>query len=118
VIIADLPRRLDDAAVIALQSADRTLLVVPAELRATASAARTAVAVGRHCEDVAVVVRGPAPGKLRARDVARALKLPLAGTLRPEPAMCQALEHGTPPAADGKGPLADLCRRLVEELVA
>ncbi|MEV6305130.1 septum site-determining protein Ssd [Actinoplanes sp. NPDC051861] len=117
VIVADLPRRLDDAAVIALQSADRALLVVPAELRATASARRTAAAVAPHCEDVALVVRGPAPGRLRARDVARALKLPLAGTLRPERAICQALEHGTAPAADGKGPLAELCQRLIGELV-
>ncbi|MFC7529469.1 septum site-determining protein Ssd [Actinoplanes sp. GCM10030250] len=116
VVVADLPRQLDDAAVIALQSADRTLLVVPAELRAAASARRTLAMVVPHCEDVAVVVRGPAPGKLRARDIAQALGIPLAGTLRPEPAMCEALEHGTPPTADGKGPLADLCRRLLEDL--
>ncbi|MBB2945074.1 secretion/DNA translocation related CpaE-like protein [Actinoplanes lutulentus] len=117
VIVADLPRQLDDAAVLALQAADRTLLVVPAELRAAASAARTAATIRMHCEDVAVVVRGPAPGKLRAREVATALGLPLAGTLRPEPAMCQAVENGTAPCADGKGPLSDLCRRLVEDLM-
>ena len=70
-----------------------------------------------HCGDVAVVVRGPAPGKLRSREVAAALHLPLAGTLRPEPAMCQELERGRPPAGDGKGPLADLCRQLIEDLV-
>ncbi|MEU4694529.1 septum site-determining protein Ssd [Actinoplanes sp. NPDC023714] len=118
VIVADLPRQLDDAAVLALQAADRTLLVVPAELRAAASAARTAATVRMHCEDVAVVVRGPAPGRLRAREVSDALGLPLAGTLRPEPAMCQAVESGTAPGADGRGPLAELCRRLVDELMA
>jgi secretion/DNA translocation related CpaE-like protein len=117
VIVADLPRQLDDAAVLALQAADRTLLVVPAELRAAASAARTAATVRMHCQDVAVVVRGPAPGKLRAREVAGALGLPLAGTLRPEPSMCQAVENGTAPGADGKGPLAELCRRLVDDLM-
>ena len=118
VIVADLPRQLDDAAVLALQAADRTLIVVPAELRATASAARTAATVAAHCDDVAVVVRGPAPGRLKAREIARALGLPLAGTLRPEPAVCQAIERGTAPTADGKGALAVLCRRLVDELVA
>jgi secretion/DNA translocation related CpaE-like protein len=117
VIVADLPRRLDDAAVLALQAADRTLLVVPAELRAAASAARTAATVRMHCDDVAVVVRGPAPGKLRARELSTALGLPLAGTLRPEPSMCQAVENGTAPGADGKGPLAELCRRLVDDLM-
>jgi secretion/DNA translocation related CpaE-like protein len=117
VVIADLPRRLDDAAVLALQAADRALLVVPAELRATAAATRVAQTARMHCPELSVVVRGPAPGKLRPRDVAAALGLPLAGSLRPEPALCQALERGEAPAAGGKGPLADLCRRLIDELV-
>jgi len=117
-IVADLPRHLDDAAALALQAADRTVLIVPAELRATAAAVRVARAVRLHCEDVALVVRGPAPGKLRPRQVAEALGLPLAGALRPDPGMCQALERGQAPAADGKGPLAELCRNLVKELVA
>ncbi len=117
-IVADLPRRLDDAAVLALQAAGRTLLVVPAELRATAAAGRVAGLVRAHCEDVSVVVRGPAPGRLRAREIAKALGLPLAGSLRPEPAVCEALERGEAPAADGRGPLAELCRRVVDDLVA
>jgi secretion/DNA translocation related CpaE-like protein len=116
--VVDLPRHLDDAAVLALQSADRAVLVVPAELRATAAAARVAATVLPHCADVAVVVRGPAPGRLRARDVASALGLPLAGSLRPEPRLCQALEQGEAPASDGRGPLADLCARLVRETCA
>jgi secretion/DNA translocation related CpaE-like protein len=117
VVVADLPRQLDDAAVLALQSADRAVLIVPAELRATAAAARTAKAVRVHCTELALVVRGPAPGKLRPREISAALKLPLVGTLRPEPALCQALERGEAPAASGKGPLADLCRRLIEDLM-
>jgi secretion/DNA translocation related CpaE-like protein len=118
VIVADLPRQLDDAAVLALQAADRALIVVPAELRATAAAARIAAAVALHCDDLTVVVRGPAPGRLKAREISRALGLPLAGSLRPEPALCQALERGEAPAANGRGPLAELCRRLVHELTS
>jgi secretion/DNA translocation related CpaE-like protein len=118
IVVVDVPRQLDDASVLALQAADRALLIVPAELRATAAAARIAAAAGAHCADLAVVVRGPAPGRLKAREVARALGLPLAGSLRPEPAVCQALERGEAPAADGRGPLAELCRRLVRELTA
>ncbi|RZU51572.1 secretion/DNA translocation related CpaE-like protein [Krasilnikovia cinnamomea] len=117
-IVADLPRHLDDAAALALQAADRALIVVPAELRATAAAARVAAAAAVHCDHLEVVVRGPAPGRLKAREVASALGLPLAGTLRPEPRLCQALERGEAPAADGRGPLADLCRRLIDDLVA
>jgi secretion/DNA translocation related CpaE-like protein len=118
VVVVDLPRQLDAAAMLALQAADRTLLIVPAELRATAAAARIAATVGPHCTDLSVVVRGPAPGRLKPREVARALHLPLAGTLRPEPAVCQALERGEAPTAEGRGPLAELCGRLVRELTA
>lgn len=117
VIVADLPRRFDDAAVLALQSADRALLIVPAELRAATAAARVVETVRAHRDDLGLVVRGPAPGRLKPRDVASALGLPLVGTLRPEPAMCQAVEHGEAPASSGKGPLAVLCRRLVTDLV-
>jgi septum formation inhibitor-activating ATPase MinD len=115
-IIVDLPRQLDDAAVLALQAASRTLLVVPAELRATAAAARIAATVALHCENLAVIARGPAPGRLKAREISRALGLPLAGSLRPEPSLCQALERGEAPAANGRGPLAELCRRLIQDV--
>ena len=118
VIVVDLPRQLDEAAALALQAADRTILVVPAELRATAAAARIAARAGLHCEELTVVVRGPAPGRLKAREVARALGLPLAGSLRPEPALCAALERGEAPTANGRGPLAELCRRLIDDLTS
>jgi len=114
--VVDLPRHLDDAATMALQSADRAYLVVPAELRATAAAARVAATARLHCRHLSVVVRGPAPGRLRPREVARSLGLPLAGSLRPEQALCHGLERGHPPAADGRGPLAELCRRLLKDL--
>ena len=116
IVVVDLPRQLDDASVVALQAADRTLVVVPAELRATAAAARVVAAAAPHSADLAVIVRGPAPGRLKATEVARALGLPLAGTLRPEPGLCRGLERGEAPAAGGKGPLAALCQRIVGEL--
>jgi secretion/DNA translocation related CpaE-like protein len=115
-VVVDLPRQLDDAAVVALQATDQAYLVVPAELRATAAAARMVAAVAPHCGTLSVIVRGPAPGRLRAAEVARALGLPLAGTLRPEPGLCRGLERGEAPAADGRGPLATLCQRIVGEL--
>jgi secretion/DNA translocation related CpaE-like protein len=114
-VVVDLPRHLDDAAVVALEAADRALLVVPAELRAAAAAARVAATVAPHCPDISVVVRGPAPSDLTAADVARALGLPLAGALRPEPGLARGLEHGDPPASAGRGPLAALCRHILSE---
>jgi secretion/DNA translocation related CpaE-like protein len=102
VIVADLPRHLDDASALALQAADRAVLIVPAELRAAVAASRVVRMIRAHRDDLSLVVRGPAPGKLKAREVATALKLPLAGTLRPDPALCEALERGHAPARDGK----------------
>ncbi|MDM4722139.1 CpaE-like family protein [Micromonospora sp. WMMA1363] len=116
VVVVDLPRHLDDAALTALQSVERGYVVVPAELRATAAAARVVAAAAPHCTDLSLVVRGPAPGRLDATEVAKALGLPLAGTLRPEPALRRRLERGGAPAADGRGPLADLSRRIITEL--
>jgi len=117
-VIVDLPRRLDDASLLALGTADRGYLVVPAELRASAAAARVAAVAGPHCPSLAAVVRGPAPGGLRAKDVAQAIGLPLAGFLRPEPRLAAGLERGEPPARDGAGPLAALCQRILDELGA
>ena len=116
VIIADLPRHLDDAAVLALQAADRAVLIVPAELRATAGASRMARLIRVHRDDLVLVVRGPAPGRLRPEEIAHALGLPLAGLLRPDPEMCRQVEYGRAPAATGKGQLAKLCRQLITEL--
>ncbi|MBL6276743.1 CpaE-like family protein [Micromonospora fiedleri] len=115
-VVVDLPRQFDDAAVTALQAADRVFVVVPAELRATAAAARVVAVAAPNCQDLSVIVRGPAPGRLRAAEVARALGLPLAGTLRPEPGLCRGLERGEAPAAGGRGPLAELCQRIVADL--
>jgi secretion/DNA translocation related CpaE-like protein len=116
VVVADLPRRLDDAAVAALQAADQAFLVVPAELRATAAATQVAKSAAPHCAALSVIVRGPAPGKLRAREVARSVGLPLAGALRPEAGLCRRLERGEGPTA-GRGPLSELCHRLIDDLV-
>ena len=116
VVVIDLPRRLDDAAVLALQTADRALLLVPAELRAVAAARRIAAMVEPHCDRLALVVRGPAPGRLRPREVAKVLSLPLAGELPSEPAMLERLERGEAPAARGRGALAQLCKELIADL--
>jgi secretion/DNA translocation related CpaE-like protein len=115
-VVVDLPRRLDDAAHEVLASANTTLLVVPAEVRATAAAARVAGRAGLLCRDLRLVVRGPAPGGLRGEQVARALGLPLVGELRPEPGLDLDLDRGEPPAQRPRSPLAGLCDRLLDDL--
>ena len=115
-VVVDLPRAVDDAARVALAAASCVLLVVPAEVRAAAAAGRVAASVGLLCRDLRLVVRGPGPTGLPAATIADALGLPLVGHLRPEPGLEVALERGEAPARRGRGPLAELCGRLVDEL--
>ena len=115
-VVVDLPRRLDEGSLLALSAADQGYLVVPAELRACAAGARVAAIAARHCPTLEVVVRGPAPGGLTGEEVCRALNLPLAGYLRPEGGLARALERGEAPARGGRGPLAELCRRLLDQV--
>jgi secretion/DNA translocation related CpaE-like protein len=115
-VVVDLPRPLDPAAVVALQAADDGLLLVPAEIRAVTAAARVAGAAADHCARLRLVVRGPSPGRLTAGEISSSLRLPVAGTLRPELGLPATLEGGLAPTATGRGPLAVLCRRLVDEL--
>lgn len=44
--------------------------------------------------NVGLVVRGPAPGGLRASDIADASDLPLIAAMRPEPMLAPQLERG------------------------
>lgn len=116
-VVVDLPRTPDEAVGAALAAARITLLVVPAEVRAAASAARVAAGVSPLCPDLRVVVRGPAPGGLSPATVAGSLGLPLAGSLRAEPGLAVALERGQAPARRGRGPLADFCAGFLAEVL-
>jgi secretion/DNA translocation related CpaE-like protein len=116
-VVVDLPRSLDEASREVLSAATTTLLVVPAEVRATAAAGRIAARAGLLCRDLRLVVRGPAPAGLTAAAVARALGLPLLGDLRAEPGLELALERGEPPGRRARSPLAGLCDTLLDDLM-
>jgi secretion/DNA translocation related CpaE-like protein len=116
-VVVDLPRWVDPVAEQVLSTATLTLLVVPAEVRATAAAGRVAVGVGLVAGDLRVVVRGPSPGRVTGELVAETLGLPLAGCMQAEPDLAKALEHGRPPASDPKGPLATLSRSVLASVL-
>ena len=116
-VVVDLPRSLDDGARAVLGLATTVLLVVPNEVRAAAAASRVAAGLGLLCADLRVVARGPSPTGLTGDRVAAALGLPLVADLRAEPGIDSALERGEPPGRRGRGPLAALCQRLVDELL-
>jgi secretion/DNA translocation related CpaE-like protein len=115
-VVVDLPRRFDEPSRFALTVADRAYVVVPAELRACAAARRIAAVASAHCPTLGVIVRDSGPVRMDPVEIARAVDLPLSGTLRPEPGLTRALETGDPPAGGGRGPLADLCRQLLAHM--
>jgi secretion/DNA translocation related CpaE-like protein len=93
-VICDLPRSSPATAHAALARADVTVVILPAEVRASAAAQRVADQLNEYGVGGQLVVRGPAPGGLFAEDIARVVGLPLLATMRPEPGLARALERG------------------------
>jgi Flp pilus assembly CpaE family ATPase len=116
-VVVDLARSLDDVARDVLAACTCALLVVPAEVRATAAAARIAARAELLCRDLRLVVRGPSPSGIPARELEHALGIPLAGDLKAEPRIEVALEEGQPPGSRSRGPLATFCDGLLHDLV-
>lgn len=114
-VVCDLPRYPTDTALAALQAADLTVLVVPADVRAAAAAERVAAVLTEHARRVRLVVRGPAPGGVGADDLSGSLRLPLLATMRPEPNLDRDLENGATPGRP-RGPLAHAARAVLDEL--
>ena len=115
-VICDVPRYPTEAAVAALEAADLTVLVVPADVRSCAAAARVAAVVAEHSgPSVGLVVRGPAPGGISPDEVARALGLPLVAAMRAQRGLGRALERGDAPGR-ARGPLSDAAATVLEAL--
>lgn len=93
VVVCDVARSAGPAAELALGLADLVVLVVTADVAACAAGARTAARILPHNPNSCLVVRGPAPGGLRAADIAEAVGLPLVFSMRPEPGLARRLEH-------------------------
>ena len=93
-VVCDLPRHPTAAASAALDRTDLTILVVPAEVRATAAATRLATHLLTQGRTIRLVVRGPSPGNLQATEMAEVIGVPLLTQMRPEPGLPEALERG------------------------
>jgi secretion/DNA translocation related CpaE-like protein len=93
-VVLDMPRRLDAATEEALELCTCTLLVVPAEVRAVAAAARVALGLTAVTADVRVVVRGPSLSGLGAVEVSDALGLPVVAEMESEPHLDDRLDRG------------------------
>ncbi|MBB5910869.1 septum site-determining protein Ssd [Actinoalloteichus hymeniacidonis] len=116
-VVCDLPRSLPDHAVATLSKVDLLVMVIPAEVRACAAGAALLARLRIHDPPLQLVVRGPAPGGLTTADVHRALGVPIAAAMRPEPGLSAALEHGglrvrsDGPLAKAAAAVLDLARR-------
>jgi len=93
-VVCDVARRPSQATEVALASADLVVLVTPADVRSCAAAAATGQWVSAGNPNTGVVVRGPAPGGLRAIDVARIVGLPVLASMRPQAGIDALLERG------------------------
>ncbi|TCN48950.1 secretion/DNA translocation related CpaE-like protein [Rhodococcus sp. SMB37] len=93
-VVCDVARTFDEVAEAAIAAADTTVLVTQARVSGALAAARTADWLTGRAATAGVVVRGPAPGGLRAADVAAVVGLPLLAAMRPQPGLAEALERG------------------------
>ena len=93
-VICDVPRQLTGAGVQAVQVADLVVVVTSCDVRGIAAAAAASSVLRPLNPAAGLVVRGPSPGGLRARDVAAATGVSLLAAMRPEPMLDQRLHSG------------------------
>jgi secretion/DNA translocation related CpaE-like protein len=114
--VIDVGRCCDVAGQAALSLAQVTLLVVPAEVRAVAAAARVLRSVRDSTSDVRVVVRGR--GGPDPDSVADALGVALASVLPDEPGLAAATDRGDYPVSGPRSRLARTASQLLREIGA
>lgn len=93
-VVCDLPRRLTEATHVALDNADLVVLVSRCDVRACAASATFAPVLTAINPNLGLVVRGPAPGGLRAVEVADIVGVPLLASMRAASQIPERLEHG------------------------
>ncbi|MFV0495756.1 septum site-determining protein Ssd [Mycobacterium sp.] len=93
-VVCDLPRRLTGSTLAALDNADLVVLVSRCDVPACAALAAVVPVLAAITPNLGLVVRGPAPGGLRAAEVADIAGLPLIASMRAEPQLAGNLERG------------------------
>lgn len=114
--VVDLPRHRPPVTDRVLERADLTVLVVPADVRACLTARRLVPAITETAGRCGVVVRGPSPGGLSAREVADILDLPLWATVRASPAVARDAERGTVPQGGPRDPVTRAAHTVLDLL--
>ncbi|SNS93045.1 helicase/secretion neighborhood CpaE-like protein [Streptosporangium subroseum] len=112
-VVVDLPRHPDQAAVEALGRATTTLLVVTADVRGVLAAAQVLSGLRRHTGEVRVVVRS---GVLDDDVVTTSLGMPYAGSLPDQPRLSAALNRGDFPPLSRRSSLGRFCTSFLHSL--
>lgn len=92
-VIADLGRATDPVAAGVLDSADLVVVLSSATVPAVAATRKLLARIGSRPE-LRLLVRVPAPGGLAPEQIARAVQVPLVGTLRTRAALARRCEEG------------------------
>ena len=115
-VVCDIPRSLTTAAVCALEMADLVAIVTSCDVRGAAATSAVAGVIRSVNPNVGLVVRGPAPGGLRAGQAAEIAAVPLLATMRPEPMLDRQLEQRGMRLAY-RSPLATAARKVLGTLI-
>ncbi len=111
-VVCDLPRQVGPAGTQALELADLVAVVTGCDVRGVAAASALTAVVRTVNPNVGLVVRGPAPGGLRARDAVEIVAAPLLAAMRPEPMLAQRIEQAGL-RLRRRSPLAVAARRVL-----
>jgi secretion/DNA translocation related CpaE-like protein len=116
-VVADLPRALDQTCREVLVRADDVVLLVPATVRGVAASRRVGSDLGRAGLRPVVLVRESRASRISPDAVAEGLGMPLLGMIGDEPALRLGAERGDPPARSPRSALARRCRTILEHLI-
>jgi secretion/DNA translocation related CpaE-like protein len=114
-VVCDMPRSLTTVALCALETADLVAIVTSCDVRGAAATSAVAGVIRSVNPNVGLVVRGPAPGGLRAGEVADIAAVPLLAEMRPEPMLDRQLEQRGIRLAH-RSPLASAARKVLGTL--
>ncbi|MBF8193167.1 CpaE-like family protein [Nonomuraea sp. K274] len=113
-VVVDLPRHFDPAAIEALTRAKATLLVAVADVRGILSTAQVLGEARKHTSDVRAVLR---PGVVDDDLAVSSLGIPPAGTLPDQPRLTATLNRGELPKLGPRTVLGDLCTALLQDIL-
>lgn len=113
-VVVDLPRHLDPAAVEALTRANATLMVTAADVRGILSTVQVLGETRKHASDIRAVLR---PGVLDDETATQSLGIPSAAHMPDQPRLTATLNRGELPKLGPRTVLGTLCATLLRDLL-